>query len=88
MIAPRDEREPCLYEVRVDRHLDDRWAEWFGAITLTREADGTTTLRSPGLDQSALHGLLIKIRNLGMTLISVRAIDRTTHLTDHEGEQQ
>jgi hypothetical protein len=84
----RDDHEPGLYELRVNRHLDDHWAEWFGDVTLTREEDGTTTLRGPVPDQSALHGLLIKVRDLGMTLISVRAIDcPTTEYTDRQGEQ-
>ena len=65
--------------MRVGRHLDDRWAEWFGDLTMTREPDGTTTLRGPVADQAALHGILIKIRDLGMVLLAVRTIDpRTT----------
>ena len=71
--AVRD--EPGDYELRVGRHLDDHWADWFGELTLTREPDGTTTLRGRVADQSALHGILIKIRDLGMVLISVRALD-------------
>ena len=65
--------------MRVGRHLDDRWAEWFGDLTMTREPDGTTTLRGPVADQAALHGILIKIRDLGMVLLAVRA--RSTTLT-------
>ena len=67
--------EPGGYELRVGRHLDDRWAEWFGDLTITREPDGTTTLRGPVADQAALHGILIKIRDLGMVLLAVRAMD-------------
>lgn len=67
--------EPGDYELRVDQHLDDRWADWFGDMTLTREPDGTTTLRGPVADQAALHGILMKIRDLGTALISVRATD-------------
>lgn len=76
MSGPHD-REPGSYELRVGRHLDDHWAEWFGSLALSREADGTTILRGPVADQAALHGLLIKIRDLGVTLISVRALDQT-----------
>ena len=72
---PAEHREPERYELRVRGHLEDRWSEWFGDLTLTRESDGTTTLRGPVVDQAALHSLLIKVRDLGMTLISVRAID-------------
>jgi hypothetical protein len=73
----RDRRnpEPVRYELRIGRHLDDHWAAWFENLALTREADGTTTLRGPVADQAALHGLLIKVRDLGTTLISVRALD-------------
>jgi hypothetical protein len=67
--------EPGHYELRVSGHLDNHWAEWFGDLTLTREPDGTTTLRGRVADQSALHGILSKIRDLGVVLISVRAFD-------------
>jgi hypothetical protein len=77
MSQQHQDRDPDSYELRVGRHLDDHWAGWFGNLALTRETDGTTTLRGPVADQAALHGLLIKIRDLGMTLISVRAIERT-----------
>jgi hypothetical protein len=74
-MTPATAREPGGYEVRVGRHLDDRWGEWFGDLTVTRAPDGTTTLRGPVADQAALHGILIKIRDLGMVLLEVRAID-------------
>lgn len=63
------------YELRLDGHIDDRWTAWFDDLTLIREEDGTTTLRGPVLDQAALHGLLAKVRDLGVTLISVEVID-------------
>ncbi|WP_194397165.1 hypothetical protein [Microbacterium atlanticum] len=75
MTAGRRSDEPSGYELRVDRHLDDRWGEWFGPLTLTREADGTTTLRGCLADQAALHGILCRIRDLGVILLSVRAIE-------------
>lgn len=71
----RDDHEPVSYEIRVSRHLDDHWDDWFGELTLARETDGTTTLRGRVADQAALHGLLVKIRDLGVTLISVQALD-------------
>jgi hypothetical protein len=83
----RDGHEPGSYELRVGRHLDDHWTEWFGNLALTREPDGTTTLRGPVPDQAALHGLLIKVRDLGITLISVRAIDASTAPTQQLGER-
>ena len=73
--------EPGDYELRVGRHLEDRWAGWFGDLTMTREPDGTTTLRGPVADQAALHGILIKIRDLGMVLLAVRAIDASSSTT-------
>ncbi|MGD8398904.1 MAG: hypothetical protein PVG11_08605 [Anaerolineae bacterium] len=60
-----------VYEIRVEGHLDDLWREWFDALRLTREGDGTSTLTGPVADQAALHGLLARVRNLGLTLISV-----------------
>jgi hypothetical protein len=62
------------YELRLVGHLDDHWYDWAAGLTVTHEVDGTTTLRSPCLDQAALHGLLAHVRNIGATLISVRSI--------------
>ena len=72
---PSGEERPPRYEIRVDGHLDDRWTAWFDDLTLTRENDGTTTLRGLVPDQAALHGLLAKVRDLGVTLMSVEVID-------------
>ena len=62
------------YELRIEGHLDEHWATWFGALTLVRQADGTTVLHGPVTDQAELHGLLTKVRDLGATLILVRAV--------------
>jgi hypothetical protein len=59
------------YEIRVRGHLASRWAEWFDGMTLSRQEDGTTVLHGAVADQSALHGLLGKINNIGMPLVSV-----------------
>ena len=59
------------YEIRVQGRLDDRWAAWFDGLDLTRTDDGTTVLRGPVIDQTALHGLLHKLRDLGVPLVSV-----------------
>ena len=69
-----DHHEPQLYEIRLKGHLDDRWAAWFGDLTLTREDNGETLLTGPVVDQAALHGLLRKVRDLGMPLLSVICI--------------
>jgi hypothetical protein len=67
--------DPAHYEIRVEGVLDRRWAAWFGGLHL--ESDGTQTVISGSLaDQPALHGLLTKIGDLGLCLISVRRLDR------------
>lgn len=64
-------RPPERYELRVEGHLDERWAAWFDADVVTREVDGTTVLCGHLTDQAQLHGLLAKVRDLGLRLISV-----------------
>jgi hypothetical protein len=71
----RSQRSPVRYQLRVEGHLDPHWAAWFDDLTLTREDDATTTLRGLVPDQAALHGLLAKVRDLGVTLLSVEVID-------------
>jgi hypothetical protein len=60
-----------MYELRVAGRIDPRWSAWFAGFTLTPEPDGTTTLRGAITDQSHLHGLLSRIQDLGLPLISV-----------------
>ena len=68
----RDDRhEAKRYQIRLRGRLDDGWAEWLGGMSLTHASDGTTVLVGPVADQAALHGLLQKLRDLGITLISV-----------------
>ena len=62
------------YEIRVEGHLEARWAAWFDGLTLTHGSDGTTIIHGPVADQAALHGLLQKIRDLGLPLISVNHV--------------
>jgi hypothetical protein len=59
------------YEIRTQGHISASWSAWFEGTTVVHEADGTTLIRCPGLDQAALHGLLAKVRDLGLSLISV-----------------
>ena len=59
------------YEIRLKGHLDARWAAWFDAVSLTQESDGTTVIRGSVADQAALHGLLCKVRDLGLPLIAL-----------------
>jgi len=66
---------PPHYEIRLRGRLDQRWAAWFDGLALTAAEDGTTSLRGPVTDQAALHGLLQKVRDLGLPLLSVTPLD-------------
>ena len=65
---------PGRYEIRLKGHLDSRWAAWFDGLTLTNESDGTTLIHGPVTDQAALHGLLQKVRDMGLPLVSVTQV--------------
>jgi hypothetical protein len=71
---------PATYHLRVEGHLDQYWAPSFGDLTLTQESDGTTSLTGVISDQAELHGMLIKIRDLGVTLISVALVEPPTRV--------
>jgi hypothetical protein len=66
--------DPGRYEIRLKGHLDARWAAWFDGLSLTRESDGTTLIHGPVTDQAALHGLLQKVRDIGLPLVSVTQV--------------
>ena len=68
-------REPGRYEIRVKGHLHTRWAAWFDGLTLWHDADGTTVIQGPVVDQAALHGLLQRVRDLGLPLLSVTQVE-------------
>ena len=68
-------RPPAAYRLRVSGHLDEHWSAWFGGLTLTHEDDGTTTLSGVVADQAELHGLLAKVRDLGVILLAVSITD-------------
>ncbi len=63
------------YEILLKGHLDSRWAGWFDALTITNENDGTTLIQGSVVDQAALHGLLQKIRDMGLLLVSVTPVE-------------
>ena len=75
MTRPPGGPAPAGYRLRVDAHLDDHWSAWFGDLTLTHESDGTTIIGGVVPDQAALFGLLMKVRDLGVTLVSAQVID-------------
>ena len=66
------------YVIRVKGHLAARWATWFDGMSLTAEIDGTTTIQGPVVDQAALHGLLQKLRDVGVPLISLTQVEGHT----------
>jgi hypothetical protein len=70
-----DPSQPMVYQIRIKGHLGREWTDWFGGLPITLEADGDTLLTGPVVDQAALHGLLKKVRDLGMPLVSVSPVE-------------
>jgi hypothetical protein len=66
-----DRHEAGRYEIRIKGHLGTRWTAWFDGLSLTHHSDGTTVIHGPVADQAALHGLLQKVRDTGLPLVSV-----------------
>ena len=71
-VSTEDQYEPGVYEIRIKGHLEDRWSDWLGGLSIQLQEDGTTVLIGPVVDQAALHGVIIRIRDLGLPLLSVR----------------
>lgn len=63
--------QPLVYHIRLKGHLSHQWTDWFGGVTVTLEDNGETLLTAPAIDQAGLHGLLKKVRDLGLPLLSV-----------------
>jgi hypothetical protein len=74
MAEERKENSTEIYEIKIQGHLDTRWNEWFYGMTITHESDGATTLRGPLPDQTVLHSVLDRIRDMNLQLISVNHI--------------
>jgi hypothetical protein len=67
--------QPMVYQVRIKGHLGGQWTDWFGGLSITLEENGESLLTSPVIDQATLHGLLRKVRDLGMPLVSVTRVE-------------
>ena len=69
-----DPGQPMIYQIRIEGHLGYQWTNWFGGLTIALENNGETLLTGPVVDQAALHGVLKKVRDLGMPLLSVNRV--------------
>ncbi len=79
--------QECIYEIRVQGSLADRWSSWFEGLTIRREPNGETVLSGPLPDQAALHGVLARVRDLNLVLISVRRNPSAQQLASYLGEE-
>ena len=70
-----DPSRPEVYQIRIKGHLGRQWTDWFSGLSITLEDNGDTVLTGPVVDQAALHGLLKKVRDLGMPLVSVSPVE-------------
>jgi hypothetical protein len=76
---PGNPDRATIYHIRLAGHLDPQWADWFDGLRVSLQSDGTTLLSGPVIDQAALHGLLKKVRDLGLPLIAVNQVDSDSH---------
>ncbi len=76
-----DPARPMVYQIRLRGHLSQQWTDWFEGLTITREENGDTLLTGSVIDQAALHGILKKVRDLGMPLLSVNSVGAVSQNT-------
>ena len=84
----RDQTTPGRYEIRIRGELDDRWAAWFDGLTVSVPGDGTTVVAAHFPDQAAIHGVLERVRDLGLALISVTPIPATPRHLSQTNEEE
>jgi hypothetical protein len=85
---PRTDRdEHTLYQIRIKGHLGKQWTEWFGGMAIASEDNGDTLLSGPVVDQAALFGLLTRVRDLGMPLLSVNRLESDQAVASDVGQQ-
>jgi len=81
-----DPSQPVVYQIRLKGHLVREWTDWFEGLTITLEDNGDTLLTGPVIDQAALHGLLKKVRDLGLPLVSVSPLEHSPSTTFGTGQ--
>ena len=85
MMAPS---QSMVYQIRITGHLGYQWSDWFEGLTITLEEDGDTLLTGPVVDQAALHGVLKKVRDLGMPLVSVNPFPLGEMHLEHDEQKE
>ena len=77
--SEHDADQPIVYQIRIKGHLGPQWTDWFDGLIITLGEDGNTLLTGAVIDQAALHGLLKKVRDLSMPLLSVNSVEPDRH---------
>ena len=83
-----DPNQPMVYQIKIRGHLGHQWTEWFEGLTITHEEDGDTLLTGPVIDQAALYGLIKKVRDLGMTLISLNPVQPNVAIPEKDEKKE
>ena len=86
MTEPQNALTGKSYQIKVEGHLDENWADWFEGLTFTHESDGTTTINAENIDQATLHGLLKRIRDLGIPLLAVNRLNPDQTVTTNPNQ--